>query len=226
MLKCFTTPHIYIWKFFTEMLTRKENKKWRFKKAPSSFIISSFRIHLLTWGVFWKTRRLTGIRLCCEELHQTRKMNKIAYTASIMKLSKNHPFYPSVCVYRFSINTSSQKFNLQLENHFIRSNSQQNRFDFILNYGTMQTFIIFQKLNTEDIQDDKNWQKKTTTINNTNYQNLWKTRAIKKRQWELTSLLRVAVAVWRSAGSNARRVSMRGSDDSGKSLNVSLMHLL
>lgn len=122
--------------------------------------------------------------------------------------------------YKFS------KFNLQLENHFIRSNSQQNRFDFILNYGTMQTFIIFQKLNTEDIQDDKNWQKKTTTINNTNYQNLWKTRAIKKRQWELTSLLRAAVAVWRSAGSNARRVSMRGSDDSGKSLNVSLMHLL
>uniref|UniRef100_A0A2P2K1E0 Uncharacterized protein n=1 Tax=Rhizophora mucronata TaxID=61149 RepID=A0A2P2K1E0_RHIMU len=42
----------------------------------------------------------------------------------------------------------------------------------------------------------------------------------------LTSLLRASVAVLRSTGSIARRVSMRGSDDGGKSLNVSLMHLL
>lgn len=42
----------------------------------------------------------------------------------------------------------------------------------------------------------------------------------------LTSLLKAAVAVWRSAGSIARRVSINGSDEDGKSLNVSAMHLL
>ena len=43
---------------------------------------------------------------------------------------------------------------------------------------------------------------------------------------ELTSLLNAAVAVRRSAGSIASRVSISGSDDGGKSLNVSFMHLL
>lgn len=43
---------------------------------------------------------------------------------------------------------------------------------------------------------------------------------------ELTSLLKASVAVLRSAGSIARRVSIRGSEDGGKSLNVSFMHLL
>jgi hypothetical protein len=42
----------------------------------------------------------------------------------------------------------------------------------------------------------------------------------------LTSLLNAAVAVRRSAGSIARRVSIRGSDDGGKSLKVSAMHRL
>lgn len=42
----------------------------------------------------------------------------------------------------------------------------------------------------------------------------------------LTSLCNAAVAVWRSAGSIARRVSISGRDDAGKFLNVSSMHLL
>lgn len=46
------------------------------------------------------------------------------------------------------------------------------------------------------------------------------------RKLILTSLLNAAVAVRRSAGSIARRVSMRGNDEGGKSLNVSRMHLL
>jgi len=51
-----------------------------------------------------------------------------------------------------------------------------------------------------------------------------------RSQWsenmKLTSLLRAAVAVWRSAGSIARRVSINGNDDGGKSLNVSAMQRL
>lgn len=43
---------------------------------------------------------------------------------------------------------------------------------------------------------------------------------------KLTSLLKAAVAVLRSAGSIARRVSINGNDDGGKSLNVSFMHRL
>lgn len=42
----------------------------------------------------------------------------------------------------------------------------------------------------------------------------------------LTSLCNASVAVPRSAGSMARRVPIRGSDEGGKSLKVSLMHLL
>uniref|UniRef100_A0A2P2K1D9 Uncharacterized protein n=1 Tax=Rhizophora mucronata TaxID=61149 RepID=A0A2P2K1D9_RHIMU len=33
----------------------------------SRFIISPFSINLLTWGIFWQTRRFTSIRFCCEE---------------------------------------------------------------------------------------------------------------------------------------------------------------
>lgn len=47
-----------------------------------------------------------------------------------------------------------------------------------------------------------------------------------KEKWKLTSLFNAAVAVRRSAGSIARRVSIRGNADGGKFLNVSLMHLL
>lgn len=43
---------------------------------------------------------------------------------------------------------------------------------------------------------------------------------------KLTSLLKAAVAVWRSAGSIERRVSIKGNDDGGKSLNVSFMQRL
>lgn len=42
----------------------------------------------------------------------------------------------------------------------------------------------------------------------------------------LTSLFKAAVAVCRSAGSIARRVSISGNDDGGKFLNVSVMHRL
>lgn len=54
---------------------------------------------------------------------------------------------------------------------------------------------------------------------------------IRVRNWsikmlKLTSLLKAAEAVWRSAGSIARRVSTKGNDDGGKSLNVSCMHRL
>lgn len=43
---------------------------------------------------------------------------------------------------------------------------------------------------------------------------------------KLTSLLKAAVAVWRSAGSIERRVSIKGNDGGGKSLNVSFMQRL
>ena len=43
---------------------------------------------------------------------------------------------------------------------------------------------------------------------------------------ELTSLFNAAVAVKRSAGSIARRVSINGNDDGGKSLNVSFIQRL
>ena len=43
---------------------------------------------------------------------------------------------------------------------------------------------------------------------------------------ELTSLFRASVAVLRSAGSMASRASIKDNADGGKSLNVSLIHLL
>lgn len=42
----------------------------------------------------------------------------------------------------------------------------------------------------------------------------------------LTSLFNASVAVLRSAGSMASRVSISGSEEGGKSLNVSAIHLL
>lgn len=55
----------------------------------------------------------------------------------------------------------------------------------------------------------------------------WKNQSIMTVVIEaLTSLCNASVAVPRSAGSMARRVPIRGSDEGGKSLKVSLMHLL
>ena len=46
------------------------------------------------------------------------------------------------------------------------------------------------------------------------------------QNWNLTSLCNAEVAVSRSDGSIARRVSISGKDDGGKSLNTSDMHRL
>lgn len=56
-----------------ELHMQKANLK---AQIPSGFIITSFSIHFLAWGIFWKTRGITSIRFCGEELQNGRKISK------------------------------------------------------------------------------------------------------------------------------------------------------